>query len=79
MAKITIYLPDEVEARVRKAARKEHTSVRRWIASQVIEKVNAAWPVEVLEAFGAIPDFPDAEELRRGYGEDARREPIAGR
>ena len=76
MAQVTIYLPDEIEARARKAARKQHKSVSRWIAAQVTEKLTATWPDEVLAAFGAIPDFPEAKDLRRGFGEDARREPL---
>jgi hypothetical protein len=74
MAQITIYLADEIEAQARKAARKQHTSVSRWIAQQVTEKLEASWPSDVLEAFGSIPDFPEADVLRRGYGVDARRE-----
>lgn len=76
MARITICLPDEIEAQARKAAQIQHTSVSRWIAEQVTEKLAATWPPDVLETFGAIPNFPEAEELRRGYDEDAGREPL---
>jgi hypothetical protein len=47
--------------------------VSRWIAGQLTEKLAASWPAPVLEAFGAVPDFPELKELRGGYGEDARR------
>ena len=76
MAQITIYLPDEIEAKARKAAKKQKTSVSRWIAGQLTEKLKSAWPPEVLEAFGAFPDFPEAKDLRKGYGKDAPREPL---
>ena len=36
MAQITIYLPDEIESKVRKAAKARRTSVSRWIADQVL-------------------------------------------
>jgi hypothetical protein len=74
MAKITIYLPDELERKARKTARQNHLSVSRWIADQVAQKLSNTWPPEFLEALGSCPDFPDLEELRRGYGEDVRRE-----
>jgi|KBSMisStandDraft_5_1062788.scaffolds.fasta_scaffold2497502_1 hypothetical protein len=76
MAQLTIYLPDDIEEQARSAAKKENTSVSRWIAEQVTQKLSRSWPAEVLEAFGAIPDFPEAAELRSGYGKDAHREPI---
>jgi hypothetical protein len=76
MAQITIYLPDDIEAEARKAAESEHTSVSRWIAGQISEKLSAKWPAAVRKAFGAFPDFPDADELRRGYGKDSPREPL---
>jgi len=76
MAQITIYLPDEIEAKARKAAKQQHTSVSRWIAEQVTRNLTSTWPAEVLEAFGAAPDFPDAQELRSGYGKETRREPM---
>jgi hypothetical protein len=76
MAQVTIYLPDDIEAQARKAARVRGTSLGRWIAEQVSEKVNNAWPPEVLAAIGKFPDFPDAGELRRGYGTDAPRESL---
>jgi hypothetical protein len=51
-------------------------SVSRWIAGQVSRSLNSAWPPEFLEAIGSCPDFPNQEELRRGFGEDAPRESL---
>ena len=76
MAQVTIYLPDDIEAEARKAAKAQGTSIGRWIAGQVSEKVKNAWPPHVLAAIGAFHDFPDAESLRKGYSADAQREPL---
>lgn len=76
MAQVTIYLPDELEQKARKAAKAHGKSVSRWIAEQVVQSLDDAWPRSVLDAAGAIPDFPDTATLRRGYGPDARRKPI---
>ena len=65
MAKITIYLPDDLERKVRKTAEQNRTSVSRWFASQVSRNLNSAWPSEFLEALGSCPDFPSQEDLRR--------------
>jgi hypothetical protein len=76
MAKITIYLPDELERKARRTAKQNHLSVSRWIAGEVAQKLNHVWPAEFLEALGSCPDFPSHDELRRGYGEDVPREPL---
>ena len=76
MAQVTIYLPDVVEAKARKAAKASKKSVSRWIAEQVIHTVGDSWPAGVLDAAGAMPDFPSLKQIRKGYGKDARRESI---
>jgi hypothetical protein len=73
MAQVTIYLADDLEAQARKAAKMRGTSLGRWIAEQVAEKVNNTWPPEVLAALGSFPDFPEVAGLRTGYGTDAPR------
>ena len=74
MAQITIYLPDEIENRARKAAKVKGTSVSRWIAERVVKNLEHAWPKGVLDAAGAIPDLPDLKDIRAGYARDATRE-----
>jgi hypothetical protein len=76
MSQVTIYLPDDVEAQARKVAEAQGTSLGRWIAGEVTERVRNSWPPEVLAAIGAFPDFPETEELRLGYGEDSLRESL---
>ncbi len=74
MAKMTIYLPDEIERKARRAARDQHVSVSRWLADEVKRSLDDRWPPEFLAAAGSCPDFPSVEELRSGYGKDAARE-----
>jgi len=74
MAHLTIYLTDDVEKRVRKAAKASKKSVSKWVADQVSQSVAEAWPPEFLALAGAFPDFPEAKDLRKDYGKDARRE-----
>ena len=74
MAQLTIYLPDDLERKARKAAKAKGTSVSRWIAEQVVQSIGETWPKGVLEAAGALPDFPSLDQIRKGYGKDAPRE-----
>ena len=76
MAHLTIYLTDDVERRVRKAAKAAKVSVSRWVADRVSKSVDASWPPEFLALAGAFADFPDADDLRKGYGEDVPRESL---
>jgi hypothetical protein len=77
MAQVTIYLPDNIEKKARKAAKASRTSVSRWIADQVVQSLRDTWPKSVLDAAGAVPDFPALSEIRKSYGEDLPREPVA--
>ena len=76
MPAITIYLPADLEKAVRRSAKQAHKSVSRWIADQVRRDLSDAWPSSVLDAAGAFPDFPDLQQLRKGYGRDVRRERV---
>ncbi len=77
MSQMTIYLPDEVEERARKAAKAEGKSVSRWIAAEVILHLNGSLPPAVLDAAGIAPDFPDLDEIRASQGADSHREPLS--
>jgi hypothetical protein len=76
MAQFTIYLPDDVENKARKAAQAGRKSVSRWIADQVIHNLDDTWPKGVLDAAGVLPDFPGLKEIRKGYGRDVPRESV---
>jgi len=76
MGQVTIYLDDQTETLMKRHVRKSGDSASRWIAEAVRRRVASEWPSDVLELLGSwkADDFPDAAELRKGYGEDARRE-----
>ena len=74
MAHLTIYLTDDTERRVRRAAKAAKVSVSKWIADRVAKSVETSWPPEFLALAGSFPDFPDASELREVYGQDVARE-----
>ena len=76
MAQMTIYLPDALEKKARRAARADGKSVSRWIADRLVEKLDDTLPQVVLDAAGAMPGFPGLRQLRKGYGPEAPREPM---
>jgi predicted transcriptional regulator len=76
MAQLTLYLDDELETRLRAAARAANLSQSRWVANLIAEKLNDEWPASVVALAGAWSDFPEANELRSGLSEDAARESL---
>jgi hypothetical protein len=76
VAQVTIYLDDETEARMKRAADEAGVSRSRWVAEVIREKTATEWPESVRRLAGAWEDFPEVEELRAGLGEDVPREPF---
>lgn len=76
MAHITVYLSNDIEHRVRNAAKRQKVTLNKWITEQITKAVKDKLPESFLQAAGAIPDFPSLEEIRSGYGEDAPREAL---
>lgn len=76
MAQVTIYLDDDILARVRAATKTTGASQSQWIAEAIRRRVNTEWPASVLAMAGAWPDFPTAEEIRESQGDDLSRERI---
>ena len=75
MAQVTIYLDEEAEARMRRAAEEAGLSRSRWIAELIREKTASRWPESFRRLIGTWgDDFPEVEEIRQGLGEDVERE-----
>ena len=74
MGQVTIYLEDEIENRMAKAAKSAHLSKSKWIAKLISEKVANEWPQAVVDFAGSWDDFPSIEDVRKNSGIDAKRE-----
>lgn len=77
MGQLTIYLDDETEGRMKRAADDAGLSRSRWVARVIREKTASEWPESFRELAGAWRgEFPDLEEIRRDLGEDVPRKPL---
>ena len=74
MGQVTIYLEDEVDVKMRTAAKAMHLSQSKWIANLIKEKVVDEWPVSVKNLAGAWKDFPSLEDIRSFHSTDSNRE-----
>lgn len=67
MANLTIYLPDDVEKKVRQDARRAKKSVSAFIADLATKKdtrlTDAAWAREVAKLYGSwVGPFPEIDD-----------------
>ena len=77
MGQVTLYLDSQTEERMKAAAKAAGASQSQWVATLIREKTSIEWPPTIARLAGAWgEDFPDAEEIRRGEGAEAPREPL---
>jgi hypothetical protein len=76
MGQVTIYLDDEVEAKMRDAAKAMNLSQSKWISNIIQRQIADTWPESVKKLAGAWQDFPTINEIRRVIGKDIDREKI---
>lgn len=73
MPQITLYIDEETDRKMRKAAKASGLSRSRWAAEAIRHKLGRDWPEGFMRLAGAWKGFPTAEELRKPLGRDARR------
>ncbi|ADC72035.1 conserved hypothetical protein [Thioalkalivibrio sp. K90mix] len=64
MGQVTIYLDNEHEQRLKRAARSAGIPVSRYVARLVEENTRTEWPDSIRAMAGQWQDFPTIEELR---------------
>ena len=76
MGQVTIYLEDKIEKKMTAAAKSEHLSKSKWVASLIKEKVASEWPESITHLAGAWKYLSLAEEDRASPGQDVERETL---
>lgn len=75
MGQVTIYLDNETEIKMKKAAESSHLSTSKWISEIIREKIATEWPQDVVKLAGSWKDdFPSIEGIRSSSGHDSPRE-----
>ena len=73
MARITLYIDDATQARLRAAAMRRQVSQSQLVAELVRRATDANWPDELLALAGSAPAFPRAGALRLQATDDTAR------
>ncbi len=76
MGQVTIYLENDIEEKLTRAARAAGLSKSRWVAGLIKARVASEWPASVRALAGSWSDQPPVEIDRKSLGRDAKREPL---
>ena len=77
MGQVTIYIENEIENKIKTAAKTSDLSVSKWIANIIKEKISTEWPQDVVKLAGSWKeDFPSLEKIRSTHVVDASREAL---
>lgn len=76
MPQVSLYMNDQVYARVRRAADMEQLSVSKWVARTVEKSLSEKWPNDFEDLFGSIGDETFAAPDRHAMVADAPRESL---
>jgi hypothetical protein len=76
MGQITICLDEDTEKPVKRHVKASGESASKWIAAAIQKRARSEWPADIRALPGSWKDgdFPNAAELRKGYGVDVPRE-----
>jgi len=74
MAQVTIYIPNNLESKIKEKASSLNISVSKFISILLEQKVQNEWSSSSRKLAGAWDDFPTLQEIRANQGQDALRE-----
>lgn len=75
MAKIMMYLDEQTEGLMRKAAQRAGLPYSRWVAGLIHAAARDSWPKDFLQLAGSLPDAPLSTEIRATDSADLPRAP----
>jgi len=74
MSQISLYIDESTMKKVENAAKKQHISISKWVATQLHGCLDAAYPVGFENLFGSVKDGSFAEPGEIPFGADSKRE-----
>ena len=74
MPQISLYIDEKTLKKVENVAKRQHTSISKWVADQIRSRVEPAYPANFEALFGSITDksFLEPEEI--SFHSDLARE-----
>ena len=76
MPQISLYIDEKTLKKVERAAMKQHTSISKWVAQQIREKVEPCYPADFESLFGSISDETFGAPRKLKHGSDSPRKAL---
>lgn len=64
MAKITIYIDNNLEKKIKEVSKNTGQSISKYILNTIEQKLNNSWNEDIKNLSGSWSDFPTLEEIR---------------
>ena len=74
MAQVTIYIPNDLESKIKAMSSSLNISISKFISTVLEQKVQNEWTSDSKKLAGSWNDFPTLEEIRANQAEDIQRE-----
>ena len=76
MPHLNLYVDEETRRKMRAAARKEKSSLSKWVRKTVNRALDNTWPEGFLKALGSLADSDLQRPDQARFEDDAPREPL---
>ena len=73
MAQLTLYVDEKILRQIESEARKEKSSVSRWVTHRLSLVLRRSWPARFLATAAALKDEGLKRRPRNDFASDARR------
>jgi hypothetical protein len=74
MPQVSIYVDRETLKKIAQAARKERSSVSKWVQKSIRRSLGSGWPDSYERLFGSLKDMGFERPPQGSFGDDVRRE-----
>jgi hypothetical protein len=76
MPKLTIYVDEDTQRRLKQAAKRESLSASKWVRLRLARVLKSAWPQGYFELFGSLANEKFERSRQGDLGNDAARESL---
>ena len=76
MPQISLYVDHGTLNKIEKMAKKNHTSISKWVGTRIRKILNDEYPADFFTLFGSIQDASFKKPETMKFSDDAKRESI---
>jgi hypothetical protein len=76
MPQISLYIDEKTLKKIENAAKRQHTSISKWVTEQIRSRVDPVYPPGFEDLFGSIQDETFVEPNETDFAYDSQREEI---